>query len=298
MTVRFALIGTGRVGPAVARALYEKGHELTAVIGRTLQAPREACFFIGCNTDLATTDLNAAGTADLIMLAVPDDAIASIAYQLHSNHVVKSGTVMLHFSGSQPSSIMAGSQHQAQLFSLHPLLPFADRRQAYEHLKQTPYIGEGDETARPIVESLCTALGGQLLNISPDKKRLYHAAACIASNFFVTLIAAATELLQECDIDSDQGIALLLPLLEATLKNVATAGTLQGLTGPVVRGDTGTVAAHMQALKHDHSDLLDLYCILGSRTVHLAEASGRLDKEKAKEMRKLFDKNCLTNKRT
>ncbi len=298
MNIHFALIGPGRVGSAIAKALLQKGGLPVSIIGRNLAATREACDFIGCNPDQATTDLHCAGGADLILLAVPDDSIAAIAHQLQQQNIPKPGTVLLHFSGVHTAAIMRYPESRACLFSLHPLLPFADCQQAYERLKHAPYIGEGDDTARRIAETLCTALGGRLQIISPHRKPLYHAAVCMASNYLVTLIAAATDLLKECGIDPDQGEALLLPLLEATLENVAGGGTGNGLTGPVVRGDKGTIEAHIQALKQVDAGLLDLYCLLGTRTVLLAENSGRLNTVAAQKIRKLLNKRQLTNFRT
>lgn len=295
MNIRFALIGPGRVGSAIAKTLLEKGIDPVGIIGRSLDAAQEACAFIGCDQKLASTEIHCAGAADLILLAVPDNSIAAIAHQLQQRHITKPGAVLLHFSGAHPAAIMRYPEAQNALFSLHPLLPFADRRQAYERLHMAPLVGEGDVAARPLAEKLCSALGGRLHDISPDKKQLYHAAACVASNYLVTLIAAASELLQHCGIDSVEDKALLMPLLEATLENVADNGTANGLTGPIVRGDTDTLISHVQALKDCSADLLDLYCLLGHYTVQLAENSGRLSSDVAERMRILLDKSQLTN---
>lgn len=294
MNIRFTLIGPGRVGSAIAKVLFQKGCFPVSIIGRNLAATRDACDFIGCDSDLATTDLARAAKADLILLAVPDDSIATIACRLQQQHIPKPGTVLLHFSGVHPATIMRYAESQTVLYSLHPLLPFADRQQAYEQLQQAPYVGEGDEAARPIAETVCTALGGRLQNIAPNRKQLYHAAACLASNYLVTLIAEAASLLKECGIDPDQEEALLLPLLEATLNNVAAGGTGKGLTGPIVRGDLGTLKAHMQALRQRSTGLLDLYCLLGSRTALLAERAGRLNPGEADAIQELFNQRNFT----
>ena len=298
MKNRFALIGPGRVGSAIARVLFEKGYQPVAIIGRNSQPSREACSFIGCDMGLATTDLYAAASAELILLAVPDDRIADVARHLHLNQIAKPGCVLLHFSGVHPAAVMRQPGARTFLFSLHPLLPFADRQQAYERLSLVPYFGEGDVDAHPVAETICNALGGQLQFIDSQMKHLYHAAACLASNYLVTLIAEASALLEECGIDPARAETCLFPLLESTLHNVAIHGTKKGLTGPVVRGDVGTLTAHLQALKISPTGLLDLYCLLGSRTVLLAEGSGRITTNEAETMRKLFAKNGFTNKDT
>jgi predicted short-subunit dehydrogenase-like oxidoreductase (DUF2520 family) len=295
---RFALIGPGRVGSTIARALFENGYQPLAIIGRGLQLTREACSFIGCDISLATTQLRAADKADLILLAVPDDRIAAVASQLQQDFLSSHNRVLIHFSGVHPAAIMRHSNGHASLFSLHPLFPFADRRQAYERLRFVPYFGEGDAAAYPVAESLCNALGGKLQLIDAKKKHLYHAGACLVSNYLVTLIEEAGSILEECGIDPSQRETCLLPLLEATLHNVAACGTRKGLTGPIVRGDIGTLTAHLQALETSPTGLLDLYCLLGNRTVLLAESSGRLSAMKAKTIRKLLAENIFTKNNT
>ncbi len=276
MSKRFALIGPGRVGSAISRALFENGYQPIAVIGRSLPSAREACSFIGCDMSLATTDLRAAGSAELILLAVPDDSIASVASQLQRIIDPEPGTtVLMHFSGVHAAAIMRPPKGGMILFSVHPLLPFADRQQAFERLSVAPYIGEGDEAAQQVAAALCEALGGRLERIPTAKKPLYHAAACLASNYFVTLIAEATTLLRLCGIDHHRAEKLLLPLLQNTLDNVALYGAPKGLTGPIVRGDIGTLNAHLLALQQQ-PELRDLYCRLGRRTALLAEDSGHL----------------------
>ncbi len=296
MSSRFALIGPGRVGSAIARALFEKDYQPVAIVGRNLQSTRDACAFIGCNTSLASTDPGASGGADLVLLAVPDDGIATVAFELQQ-HLLPPlrGTVLIHFSGVHPAAIMRYPEGQASLFSLHPLLPFADRQQAFERLKLAPYIGEGDDSARPMVEALCAALGGQLEYIQTHKKPLYHAAACLASNYLVTLMAEAMTLLQQCGIEHQGREPLLLPLLRATLDNVATCGTGQGLTGPIVRGDIGSISAHLQVLQQHQPDLLELYCQLGHRTALLAQESGRLKENTAQKIIRLLDVDSVKN---
>ncbi|MBW6509330.1 MAG: DUF2520 domain-containing protein [Desulfuromonadales bacterium] len=298
MNSRFALIGPGRVGAAIARTLFEKGFQPVAIIGRNAHTAHEACSFIGCDVDLATTDLHAAAPAKLILIAVPDDQIAAVARQLHLKQIAQSDSVLLHFSGVHPAAIMRQPQGQTFLFSLHPLLPFADRKQAYERLSRVSYFGEGDVAAYSAAATLCNALGGQLQFISSQMKHLYHAAACLASNYLVTLIAEAGSLLEECGIDPARGDTCLLPLLEATLHNVATCGTKKGLTGPIVRGDIGTLTAHLQALETSTTGLLDLYCLLGNRTVQLAEGSGRISTSMAEKIRDLLNERIFTSNTT
>jgi len=287
---RFALIGPGRVGSAITRALFENGYQPVAVIGRSLHPTREACTFIGCDISLATTDLHAANAADLLLLAVPDDQIAAVAGQLQRIANPDRGTVLIHISGVHAAAVMRQPKSGMLLFSVHPLLPFADRRQAFERLHLAPYIGEGDEAAYPQAAALCAALGGRLESIPTAMKPRYHAAACLAANYFVTLMAEAANLLRQCGIEHSRAETLMLPLLQSTLDNVTACGTRQGLTGPIVRGDIGTLSAHLLALQQQ-PELRDLYCRLGCRTALLAQDSGRLKSDSAAAIISLLEQN-------
>ena len=284
-----ALIGPGRVGCAVSRRLYEAGYPITAIISRKKQKAAEACSYIGCSTDLASNQLADATTAQIILLAVPDDQIQQIALQLQSSCQLSKQTTMLHFSGLHPAEIMRHKSSAAALISLHPLLPFAARQKAFENLYQCPCALESDSPeALALGQQMINAIGGCWFTLTSDKKPLYHTTACIASNYLVTLLASARNLLIDCGIEPDQAIPLLQPLVQASLENVKNLGPEQALTGPIVRGDIGTVTHHIQALKKDAPELLQTYLWMGDLTTTHSKNSRRLASESAIAMHNLF----------
>jgi predicted short-subunit dehydrogenase-like oxidoreductase (DUF2520 family) len=283
-----ALIGPGRVGSVIGRALHRAGYPLCAVIGKQRQSARAACRFIGCSEQLATTDLGAAAAAGLVLLAVPDDLLAPTAHTLQARVCLAPATTLLHFSGVHPAAVMRYPGSAMALFSLHPLLPFADREKAFARLSLAAYAGEGDAAATELAEELVAALGGTFWLLAAEHKQLYHAAACFASNYLVTLVGAAGELLATCGIPPQAAPQLLEPLLQATLENILSHGVGEGLTGPIVRGDTGTLARHLAALEQQAPELRELYCRLGEQTVALARAAGRLNQAAANEIRTLL----------
>lgn len=291
-----ALIGPGKVGSAVARRLLLAGYPIQAVIGPDLDRAADSCRFIGCPSDLASTEISATGTASIILLAVPDDQIARLAKEVCERTPSLAEKTLIHFCGLHPASIMQTGNRQVATLSIHPLLPFADRQIASERLIGCPCALEGDEQSILLGAELVKALGGRPFLIASDKKALYHASACIASNFLITLQATAAELLAECGIEADQAIQLLLPMVQATLDNVAKLGPEKGLTGPIVRGDEGTVALHLSALENTPTDSFELYKLLGSRTVALAEKSTRLSSEQADKIQRLFKSSALADK--
>lgn len=279
-----ALIGPGKLGCAVARRLQVAGYPFAAVISRDLLRAEEACNFIGCASNIAGVQLQAATSAEIILLAVPDDQLELLATAVQTSAALSAGQTLIHFSGLHPAALMRNKSSAAQLLSIHPLLPFADRQLATEKLFGCPCTLEGDSAALPLGEQLIIDLGGTPFPIASDKKALYHASACIASNFLVTLLGTARDLLGRCGIEPEQAIPLLLPLVKASLENTEQLGPEAGLTGPIVRGDRGTVQQHLRALEKSAPELLPLYYLLGEKTLELAVKSGRLTVTQAKNL--------------
>lgn len=290
-----ALIGPGKVGCAISHRLYQAGYPITAVVGRNIERVNEACQFIGCPADVATTDLTRASQARVILLAVTDDQIERVAAALHSKSDNLAGKTLIHFSGLHKASCMRMDDETETYttISIHPLLPFADRTLASQRLTECPCALEGEENSIDLGTKLITAFGGHPFPIKSEKKSLYHAAACIASNHLVTLLSGAETLLAECGISKNDGLSLLSPLLQTTLDNVIKLGTEQGLTGPIVRGDVTTVSRHIEALSQTSKEQLNSYLVLADQTVSLAAKSTRLDDRSAQELHLLLQNKGL-----
>ena len=279
-----ALIGPGKLGCAVARRLHDADYPFAAVISRDRLRAVEACNFIGSDATIASLKLQDAAKAKIILLAVPDDQIENQAKTLQTSVELSAEQTLIHFSGLHSAALMRLKSSAAQLLSIHPLLPFADRQLATTKLSGCPCALEGDSTALALGEELIAAIGGAPFAIASDKKALYHTSASIAANFLVTLLGTARDLLSQCGIDQEQAIPLLVPLVQASLDNTVQLGPEAGLTGPIVRGDRGTVQQHLQALEKSAPDFLPLYRLLGGKTVELAVNSGRLAPELAKQL--------------
>ncbi len=288
MKQAIALIGPGKVGCAISKRLFRAGYPITAVISRDHQRSLAACAFIGCSAQAATTDLQLAGTGQLILLAVPDNAIATMGTRVMTQVGLAEGTGLVHFSGLHPAAIMDSQNSDLALLSLHPLLPFADSGQAFTRLSGCPCALEGNSSGVALGKELVAALGATAFMLSAEHKALYHAAASLSSNYLVTLLGSARDLLVRCGIDQQDALRILGPLLQATLSNTFLLGPEQGLTGPIVRNDDGTVSAHLAALRQVSHDQLELYRILGQRTLQLARAADRLTQEQADSLAALL----------
>lgn len=290
MKPALVLIGPGRVGCALGQLLHNAGYPIAAVIGRNQGKTEEAARFIGCDIKVATTDIQAAAKGEVLLLALPDDQLTEVSTRLCNEVRLGTGTSLIHFSGLHPAEILTRKNKDIGLLSIHPLLPFADRQMAVATLKDCPCAIEGDQDCHLLGQELVTAFGGESFMLSSDSKQIYHAAACIASNFMVSLTACARDLLGDCGFDSQQALQLLAPLHRATSRNILELGPEQALTGPIVRGDAGSVASHLNMLENKSTELADLYRSLAKETLKLALNSERLSADKAEAMKRLLEK--------
>ncbi|UCD54016.1 MAG: DUF2520 domain-containing protein, partial [Dehalococcoidia bacterium] len=166
----------------------------------------------------------------------------------------------------------------------HPLQTFADARRAMENIPGSTFALEAEEPLLTELKDMANALDGYWIELKASDKVLYHASAVIACNYLVTLVKLATDLWQTFDIPRGQAIRALLPLIRGTIHNIDTVGIPQCLTGPIARGDTGTIKKHLYALRKTAPDLLSTYQELGLRTIPLALAKGRINQRQAEEL--------------
>jgi predicted short-subunit dehydrogenase-like oxidoreductase (DUF2520 family) len=287
MKKRMVLIGPGRAGQSVARLLHEAGHEFKAVISRDPVRAATAARFIGA-PGAGTTDLSRARAGEIVLIAIPDDHIEEMAATLRREGYLAPGAILIHFSGILPAAIMQDEEGSPRALSIHPLQTFADAVIGVHTLPGSPFAVEGDEALLPLAEKLVSDMGGTPFRIASIRKPLYHAAACVASNYLVTIIVAARQIMSACGFSDEEAFHLLAPLLRGTGKNLAALGPEQALTGPIARGDVKTVAAHLQALTELDPELQEIYRVLGRKTVEVARKKGTLDQEKAEEILRIL----------
>ncbi len=288
MKPKIVLIGPGRLGQAVTCLLADAGYPVAAVISRDPDRALSAARFVG-NRDAATTDLARAREGDIVLLTLPDDFLAEAALQLRTNGWLAPDAVLIHFSGRHPAAILnQGSAPAVLALSLHPLQTFADAVAGLRNLPGTPFSVEGEESLLPLGETLVEAMGGRPFRIRSEQKPLYHAAACVASNYLITLTAAAGQIMAACGFSEEEALKLLTPLLKGTGRNLITLNPKQALTGPIARGDVQTVASHLEAMADLPNELRDIYRVMGKATVKLALQKGTLGERQAEEILELL----------
>lgn len=265
-----AVIGAGRVGLSLARALVGTGCEVFVLARQARVLPEP----LGPATlDWETT----IPTVDLLLVAVPDDALDDVAARLARGGVVHSGQVVLHTSGLHDRSAFAPLDSSgAGLGSWHPVQTFALPGGEPGAVAGSPAVIEGDARALATGRELADRLHLRpVIEIAAERKASYHAAAVFASNYVVVLGDIAARLAREAGAEAASA-QLFVPLMRSTVANYGTGGAAM-LTGPISRGDAGTVARHLEAL---HGTERALYIALGKEALRLAVASG-LDAGKA-----------------
>lgn len=247
-----AIVGAGRVGQTLGRLLAALGHRITWVACRTHAAAEQAVRFIGAGLpttyEAAPLNLLAPGRG-VVCITTPDQAIVATATLLAQRGPVWPGVTVLHCSGALSSTVLhllhpAG----AHLASMHPLHAFGTAIDDPEVLRGVHWCIEGDEAAKLVARHLIGALHGQVSEIEPEHKILYHAAAAVAGNQITALMSVAFTILEHCGIAPDQARAMLIRLSAGVLQRMQAEGEIVALAGPISRGDVATVAQHIEHL--------------------------------------------------
>ncbi len=272
-----AVVGAGRVGSTLALAASQAGYTVNAVYSRTPARAQALAQQVGAR--LAPDLAGLARSADLIFLAVPDDALAGVDAAGAGHWQPGSGVV--HHSGLHGATLLEHAAADGALTgTLHPLQAITDPVSALKLLPGTFFGVSGAPALLPILRAFVQALGGRPLTIPDAAKPLYHAAAVFASNYVVTCFAQAVGILADLGIDPEEAAQALLPLTQGAVANLRSPGLPQALTGPISRGDTGTLAIHQQQLAAHEAGRLVLYRLLGQATVPVAAAQGRLSPDR------------------
>lgn len=273
------IAGAGRVARAFGRLLAENG-AAALVAARTPESARLAAGFIGGGARAASLP-ELAGCAR-VLVCVSDSALEPVAAQMAG-----AGGVFLHTCGARGAGALAGLGPAAAAGALHPLQTFPSLTAGSAPLKGIAFGVSGAPAALAWARELVAMAGGRALELEDSARPAYHAAAVMASNYLVTLLAAAEEAFCAAGLERAGALAALAPLVAASVENTLRAGPVEALTGPVRRGDAATVAAHLAALKA-RPDLAQLYLVCGRATLELARRGG-LNPEAAAAVKAIFD---------
>ncbi len=283
-----AIVGAGRVGTAMALLLSERGYRVTSVADSSENARERAAGLSGATP---TSDVSlAARDVDLVIITTPDGEIAETCERIAASGVDFSGKKFLHMSGALSLDVLEAARRAgADVLAVHPLQTFADMEGAVKALPGSTFGVTCDPALEDWARCLVDDLGGKAQVIEDSDKVLYHAAAVMASNFIAMVEHAALTVARALGFGEDEFSAAFMPLSKASVDNVARLGPVGALTGPLARGDVGTIEKHLEALERFDPALASLYrqvCFWGLR---LVEERGDLDRATIDTMRALLE---------
>ena len=266
------VVGAGRVGAVLGAALQRVGHRVVAVSGVSEESRDRAARLLPGTPVLAPEDV--VRQAELVVLAVPDDALADLVAGLSATRTWQAGQLVAHTSGRHGLEVYAPALDQHVLgLALHPAMTFTGTGLDLDRLVECCFGVTAPEPLRPVAEALVLEIGAEPVWIEESARGLYHAALAHGANHLVTLIAQSLQALRAAGVESPSRV--LGPLVSAALDNALRAGDA-ALTGPVARGDAGTVAEHLRQLQSLTPDIRPTYVALARATAERALASGRL----------------------
>jgi len=285
-SLRIGFIGAGQLGVPLAWSLARAGYRIVGATSRSQDSA--ARLAAGIAEAQAYDDAQRlVDDSDLVVIAVPDDAIAPAARSLmwQGRHSV------VHCSGAtEVSALTSAADQGATTGGFHPLQSFTNTEAAMQTL---PGCAVGIETEEPllgVLTGMAGALGCHPIRLPAGARALYHASGSFASSFLVGLINDALTLWSAFGVDREEAFRALLPLTKGTVAALEANGPIRSLAGPIARADVGTVERHIAALRAHAPALLPIYLDLARRSLPISEAKGGASKDKLDALRALLDR--------
>ena len=272
------VIGAGRVGAVLGAALQRAGHRLVGVAAVSKDSRRRAETLVPEVPVLPPDEV--AASCDLLVVAVPDDVLADLVRGLAASAVLRPGTMVAHTSGAHGADVLEPLTRIGALpMALHPVMTFTGTEVDLQRLAGACFGVTAPEELRLAAEALVIEVGAEPVWIEESERARYHAALAFGANNLVTLVAQSADLLRRAGVEHPG--RMLGPLLGAALDNALRHGDA-ALTGPVARGDAGTVATHLQTL--DEPEVRAGYIAMSRLTAIRALAAGVLPAERAEPL--------------
>jgi predicted short-subunit dehydrogenase-like oxidoreductase (DUF2520 family) len=266
------VVGAGRVGAVLGAALARVGHRVVAASGVSEESLARAADLLPGTPVLLPEQV--VRRAELVVLAVPDDALPDLVAGLAATGAWQAGQLVVHTSGRHGLEVYdAASRHHVRGMAIHPAMTFSGTAIDLDRLADCCFGVTAPEPLRPAAEALVLEVGGEPVWIEESQRPMYHAALAHGANHLVTLVAQALQALEAAGVEAPSRV--LAPLVSAALDDTLRTGD-GALTGPVARGDAGTVAEHLRQLQRLTRDVRPTYLALARATAERALASGRL----------------------
>jgi predicted short-subunit dehydrogenase-like oxidoreductase (DUF2520 family) len=282
MTYAVGIVGAGRVGAILGAALARAGHRIVAASGVSAASKTRIRELLPGVVPQPADEV--AQAAELLILAVPDDTLAALVKGLAETAAIRPGQIVMHTSGAHGIGVLAPAvKAGAWPLAVHPAMTFTGTAGDLPRLEGISYGVTAPPTMHALARRLVADLGGSVEWIAEERRPLYHAALAHGANHLVTLVNEALDRLRDAGVRHPERV--LDPLLHAALDNTLRLGDA-ALTGPVSRGDAGTVANHLKILDETAPESVAAYRALARRTADRAIAAGRL---RARDAEPLLD---------
>jgi len=287
----FAIIGTGKMGTGMGLLLNEAGKKVAAVADLNSACAEKVAQLLGCRAYKVLSE--AAGEANFILITTPDDAIEQACRMIVADHGIRPGSKVVHLSGAGGLDLLLpAAQAGAQTACIHPIQSLADAQSVLERIPGSTFgittAKENESWAVRFVEDI----GGTPLLVAEQDRPLYHAAACMASNYLVTLMHLVQTIYMQFGPDKLQAQKAFWPLVKGTIANMEEKGIAESLTGPIARGDVGTVIKHLETLEAALPSDLPVYRVLGNLTADLAYRNGTLKQDQFIQLKSILKGDC------
>ncbi|MFZ5968059.1 MAG: Rossmann-like and DUF2520 domain-containing protein [Bacillota bacterium] len=285
--MKIGFIGAGKVGTAFGMYLQDNNIPIVGYYSRRVDSAVKAARMT--NSFVFETLEELVKVVDMLFITTPDDTIEIVCNEIAEKKLFHKEQYIIHMSGAATSKILSSAEKIGCFtFSLHPLQAFADIDKAFQDLKHTYFSIEGNAEKLYVIEELMKKIGNPYFKVKTEDKALYHGAACILSNYLVTLMDEGLSYLKAIGISEEDGLQAMMPLILGALNNIQTFGTQQALTGPIARGDAGTIAGHLCHIQQTFPEKESFYKLLGLRTLELAKSEKLKDTIKVENVMKLL----------
>ena len=279
------VIGAGRVGAVLAARLHEAGHEVVAAAGESDASRERAAVLLPGVPMLKPSAV--ARASELLLLTVPDDMLPNVVRVLADSGAIREGQVVAHTSGRHGLAVLEPAiAAGARAIALHPAMTFTGTEVDLGRLTGCVFGLTAGPAERELAEQLVAEIGGTPMWVPEEMRTLYHAGLAHGANHLVTLVSEAMEMLTAAGAADPAGT--LRPLLQAALDNALADGDA-ALTGPIVRGDVKTVAAHLHDIAAKAPDTLPTYVAMARATLDRAVTDGRVLPIQARKIVRLLD---------
>ena len=284
---KVAVIGAGKVGTAMASALSSAGYRLVGVSDRDPDARRNAASLL--DMEPYADSPKAARSADIVLITTPDGAIEETCREISASIDVR-GRKFIHMSGALSlDALAAAARGGADILCVHPLQTFADLTGALESLPGSTFGVTCDRSLEGWAHGFVSDIGGRLLLVDDSDKAAYHAAAVMACNLMTMVQHGAQSVCGELGFTDSEARKAFMPLVRATVENIARLGPTDALTGPLARADIDTISSHLQALDRIDPDLSSMYRAVSLWGLRLVAERGELNEYEIEDMRKLLE---------